>query len=80
MQVPMPAPSYGRRAERGLPSLEADAPIDAGEPRTLRLVRPPRRTRHPSPIVLAYWTVYSRLASRRSPSAASAPSSAPGSR
>jgi hypothetical protein len=50
--------------EHGLPSLESNASIDAGEPQTLRLVRPPRRSRHPIPIVRAYWAAYNRLVNR----------------
>jgi hypothetical protein len=50
--------------ERGLPSLESETAITPGEPHTLRPVRPPRRTRHPSPMVRAYWTLYGRLVGR----------------
>ncbi len=51
-------------AGRGLPTLEANDPITPGKPVTLRPVRPPRRTRHQSPIVRAYWTVHNRFLNR----------------
>jgi hypothetical protein len=45
-------------AAGGLPSLGADGTIEPREVRRLRPVRPPRRSRHPSPVVRAYWTVH----------------------
>jgi hypothetical protein len=43
---------------RGLADVGTDAPIEPQEVRRLQPVRPPRKSRHPSPIVRAYWTVH----------------------
>jgi hypothetical protein len=50
--------------ERGLASLESETAVTPGEPQLLRPVKPPRRSRHPSPMVRAYWTLYGRLMAR----------------
>jgi hypothetical protein len=51
-------------AARGLPILEANTAIEPGRAHMLRPVRPPRRSRHPSPIVRTFWTIHRKLLSR----------------
>jgi hypothetical protein len=46
------------QAAGGLPGIGAGDTIEPREVRKLRPVRPPRRSRHPSPVVRAYWTVH----------------------